>query len=55
MSRAKAARLRHALTAVIGVDALLALRDISRLDPKAIEDTLAWTATANVRTAITGD
>ena len=37
------------MTAVIGVDAILALRDISGLDAKAIEDTLVWTAAAVVR------
>lgn len=52
MPRTKATRLRHALTAVIGVDAILALRDISGLDPKAIEDTLVWTAAAIVDAAI---
>lgn len=55
LPRGKAARLRHALTAVIGVDAILALRDISGLDRKAIEDTLAWTAATIVRAAMTRD
>lgn len=55
MARARATRLRHALTAVIGIDAILALRDISELDAKAIEDTLAWTSTTIVRAAMAGD
>lgn len=55
MTRARATRLRHALTAVIGIDAILALRDISELDAKAIEDTLAWTSTTIVRAAMAGD
>jgi AcrR family transcriptional regulator len=55
LPRARAARLRHALTAVIGVDAILGLRDIAGLGPKAIEDTLAWTAATIVRGAMSPD
>jgi AcrR family transcriptional regulator len=52
LPRARASVLRHALTAVLGVDAVLALRDISGLDAKAIEDTLVWTAAAAVQAAM---
>jgi len=44
-------QLRTALAVVVGVEPVLALRDICRLGPKAIEDTLVWTATALVRQA----
>lgn len=54
MTRARATRLRNALAAVIGIDAVLALRDISGLDAKAIEDTLAWITTTIVGAAMAG-
>ena len=44
-------QLRTALAVVVGVEPVLALRDICRLGPKAIEDTLVWTATSLVRQA----
>jgi AcrR family transcriptional regulator len=44
-------QLRTALAVVVGVEPVLALRDICRLSPKATEDALAWTATSLVRQA----
>ena len=44
-------QLRTALAVVVGVEPVLALRDISRLSPKATEDTLVWAATSLVRQA----
>jgi len=44
-------QLRTALAVVVGVEPVLALRDICGLSPKAIEDTLVWTATSLVRQA----
>lgn len=46
-------RLRTGLAAVIGVDAILSLRDICNLDSKETEECLAWTATAVVRDTLT--
>jgi len=46
------ARLRTGLAAVVGVDAVLNLRDICGLGPTAIEDTLAWTARSIVRATL---
>lgn len=46
-------RLRTALAVVIGVDAVISLRDICGLSPKATEDALVWTATSLVRQSAT--
>jgi AcrR family transcriptional regulator len=46
------ARLRTGLAAVVGVDAVINLRDICGLGPAAIEDTLAWTARSIVRATL---
>jgi len=40
------------LAAVVGVDAVINLRDICGLGPTAIEDTLAWTARSIVRATL---
>jgi len=45
------AQLRTAVAAVVGVDAVIGLRDICGLSPKATEDALVWTARALVHQA----
>jgi AcrR family transcriptional regulator len=44
-------QLRTALAVAVGVEPVLALRDICGLGPRATEDALAWTATSLVRQA----
>jgi len=51
LGRRELARLRTGLAVVIGVDAVLALRDICGLSPAATVDALVWTATSLVRKA----
>lgn len=48
------ARLRTGLAAVVGVDAVINLRDICGLGPTAIGDTFAWTARSIVGPPRTG-
>lgn len=48
------ARLRNALAAVVGVEAVICLRDVCGLSPKATEDCLAWTAFSIVNAALDG-
>lgn len=52
LPKATLAHLRHALTAVIGVEPMVSMRDIAGLSPKATEDALAWTAVALVDAAL---
>jgi AcrR family transcriptional regulator len=47
-------RLREALAVVVGVEAVISLRDVCGLGPQATEDVLAWTATSIVRAAMSG-
>lgn len=46
------ARLRSALTLVMGAEALIATRDVCRLDTDEATDVMRWAATALVRTAV---
>ena len=45
-------RLRHALAAVIGTEAFVALVDVCRIDPDEARDVLAWASQALVRQAM---
>ena len=46
-------RLRHALAAVIGTEAFVALVDVCRIEPDEARDVLGWAAQALVRQAMT--
>jgi hypothetical protein len=46
------ARLRNALAAVVGVEAVICLRDVCGLSPQATEDCLAWTVRSNVHATL---
>lgn len=45
-------RLRHALAAVIGTEAFVALVDVCRIDPDETRDVLGWATQALVRQAM---
>ena len=46
-------RLRHALTLVFGAEALIAMRDVARLEPAQATDVMRWAAATLITGAIT--